>query len=191
MKLNVNTKFIGKNCIYYKTIDSTQLEIWRLAKTNIPTGTIVIADLQTSGIGTHGRVWHTDEENNIAFSLYLKLSCNIDVLEGITVEIANIIVELFKDMYKIELSIKSPNDIVYNNKKIGGILTETKVLEKKVTDCVIGIGINTSQVEFCDELKDIASSIKKEFAIDIDTYNFIEEFCNKFEKNLLNRLERN
>ena len=106
-------------------------------------------------------------------------------------EIANIIVELFKDMYKIELSIKSPNDVVYNNKKIGGILTETKVLEKKVTDCVIGIGINTSQVEFCDELKDIASSIKKEFAIDIDTYNFIEEFCNKFEKNLLNRLERN
>ena len=51
MKLNVNTQFIGKNCIYYKTIDSTQLEIWRLAKTNIPTGTIVIADLQTSGIG--------------------------------------------------------------------------------------------------------------------------------------------
>ena len=61
----------GFKVIHYKTIDSTQKEIWRRVKNGtIENKTIVIADIQTSGIGTHGRTWHTDEENNIAFSVY-------------------------------------------------------------------------------------------------------------------------
>ena len=53
---------------HYKTIDSTQKEIWRRFENGtILDRTMIIADIQTSAIGTHGRVWHTDEENNIAF----------------------------------------------------------------------------------------------------------------------------
>lgn len=47
---NLNTKFLGKNIIHYKEIDSTQLEIWRrLEKDNIENGTIILADIQTNG----------------------------------------------------------------------------------------------------------------------------------------------
>lgn len=47
---NLNTKFLGKNLIYYNEIDSTQLEIWRRVENkNIKNGTIVIADIQTNG----------------------------------------------------------------------------------------------------------------------------------------------
>ena len=56
---------------FYRKIDSTQLEIWRRIEANkIDNKTVVIADIQTNGKGTHGRKWHTDEVNNIAFSFF-------------------------------------------------------------------------------------------------------------------------
>ncbi len=187
MKLNVKTKFLGRNCIFYNLIDSTQKEIWRLIEKDVPTGTIVIANLQTEAYGTQGRKWYTDE-NNIAFSLYIKLNHNIKRMDGVTVEIAETIIDVFFKLYNISLNIKSPNDIVFNSKKIGGILTESRIQKEKITDLVIGIGINTSQIVFYKELEGIATSIKKEFNIDVDVLKFIEEFCNQFERRILNRL---
>lgn len=47
---NLNTKFLGKNIIYYEEIDSTQLEVWRqVEKNTILNGTIILADKQTTG----------------------------------------------------------------------------------------------------------------------------------------------
>lgn len=187
---NLRTNFLGKNAIYYKQIDSTQNKIWELVENeNTPNGTLVMADIQTSGIGTHGRIWYTDEENNIAFSFLIKIDCNIKELEGITIKIAEIILDVFKNLYHIELQIKAPNDIVYNGKKLGGILTQTKVIKENVKYLVIGIGINTEKENFVDEIQDIATSIKKEFGIYVDTKEFITEFCNRFEKEILKRME--
>ena len=137
--------------------------------------------------GTHGRVWHTDETNNIAFSFFLKLNCNIEAIQNITVEIAEIILETFKQLYGIKLEIKHPNDIVFSNKKVGGILTETKLQGELVKSIVIGIGINTNQEKFAKELEEIATSIKKEFGIQVENAKVIEKFCELFEeKQLIN-----
>ena len=184
----LKTNFLGRNYIFYNKIDSTQSEIWRLIKNNnIKNGTLVMADIQLEGKGTHGRIWHTDETNNIAFSFFVEMNCNVNKLEGITIEIAQRIIEIFKDKYELNLEIKQPNDIVYKNKKIGGILTESKVISENVKYLVIGIGINTSKTQFSDDIKNSATSIKKEFNIDIDAKEFIAEFCNRFEEKLLIR----
>ena len=186
----LKTNFLGRNIIYYKEIDSTQSEIWRLIKNrNILNGTLVISEIQTKGKGTHGRIWHTDEKGDIAFSFFVQMDCNITKLEGITIEIAKIINEIIEEQYNIKLEIKEPNDIVYKNKKIGGILTETKVVSENVKYLVIGIGINTKKQHFSKDIENIATSIKKEFNIDINTEEFISEFCNRFEKELYERIE--
>lgn len=188
--MQLNIKFLGKNYIYYKTIDSTQLEIWRrVEKNDIKNGTVIRADIQTKGKGTHGRIWHTDEENNIAFSFFIEANCNIKKLQGMTLEIAQTILEVFKTMYNIELSIKLPNDIIYNGKKIGGILTETKLIGEEVKYIVIGIGINTSKTKFEEDLKNIATSIINEFNVKVDVQEFIIEFCKLFEIKLIKRLD--
>lgn len=186
MKLkNLKTNFLGKDCIHYKEIDSTQNEIWRLIENKAAlSGTVVYADIQTKGKGTHGRIWHTDEANNIAFSFFLEMNCNIKKLEGITIKTAEIIIEIFKTKYGIKLDIKKPNDIVYKGKKIGGILTETKVIGENVKYLIVGIGINTSKEKFSDDIKKCATSIKKEFNVDVNVEEFITEFCNLFEKYL-------
>ena len=186
MKLKkLKTKYLGRNVIYYKSIDSTQNEIFRLIKNKtITNGTLVIADIQTNGKGTHGRIWHTDEANNVAFSFYIQLDCNIKKIEGITVEIAKIIIDILEKSYGIHLEIKLPNDIVFNDKKIGGILTQSKIIGENVKYLVIGIGMNTSKMKFSEDIKEIATSIKKEFGIDVDINEFITDFCNEFERKL-------
>ena len=182
-----NTEFIGKSMYCYEQLDSTQLEIWRLYEKGAANGTLVMASLQTDGKGTKGRKWYTDEKNNIAFSFLVRTSCNINRLYGLTLNIAEIIVKIFKDKYNIKLEIKQPNDIMCNNKKVGGILTQTKVKGENVKALVVGIGINTSKTKFNKDIMDIATSIKKEFNIDVDIEMFIEEFCIRFEKEIIER----
>ena len=186
---NLKTKFLGRNSIFYSKIDSTQNEIWRLIESkNTPNGTLVFADIQDKGIGTHGRVWHTDEANNIAFSFFIKTDCNIQKLDGLTIKIANIIVDIFKKQYGINLNIKEPNDITFNNKKIGGILTQTKIVNEKVKYLVLGIGINTNKEKFTDDIQYLATSIKKEFGIKVNRLEIISDFCNEFEKRIKRRI---
>lgn len=180
---NLNTKLVARRIIHYKQIDSTQKEIWRKID-SIENGTLIYADIQTSGIGTHGRTWYTSETENIAFSFAIFPKVEVKELENLTREIANIVVEVFDKLYKIKLDIKEPNDIMVKSKKLGGILTETKIVGNIVKQLVIGIGLNTNQQVFKDEIKDIATSIKNEFNIQVDNNYVIAEFCNSFEKKL-------
>lgn len=191
MKLtNLKTEILGRNFIFYSKTDSTQNEIWRrIENDNIENGTLVMADIQTEGKGTHGRIWHTNK-NNIAFSFYIETNCNTEKINGITIEIAKIIVDIFKKEYNINLDIKEPNDIMFNNKKICGILTESKINSRKTKFLVVGIGINISEQNFTEDIKNSATSIEKEFGIEIDRVKFIEDFCNKFEKNLKERIKK-
>lgn len=190
--LDLKTKFLGKKFEYFEKIDSTQAEIWRRIKNeNIENGLVTSAEIQTNGIGTHGRIWHTDEKNNIAFSFYLETNCNVSKLEGMTIEIAEIILKIFKDYYNIDLQIKAPNDIFCNGKKIGGILCQTKLNNEIVKYIVIGIGINTSKMNFTEDIINLATSIKKEFNIEVDNQKIITEFCNLFEEKINKRIGEN
>lgn len=185
----LNTKLLGKYYYKYTEIDSTQKEIWRrFANENIENGTIIDADIQTKGIGTHGRKWYTDQKGNVAFSMFISPNVNVKKLEGLTREIADIIVNVFEKNYNIKLNIKEPNDIVINNKKIGGIITESVLVRENVKALVIGIGLNLNQIKFNDEIKDIAGSIKSEFGIEIEKNTFISQFVTIFDEALLKRI---
>lgn len=186
---NLKTNYLGKMISFYEKIDSTQKEIWRKIKSeSIKTGELIIAEIQTNGIGTHGRTWHTTEKDNIAFSFFIEANCRIEKLEGFTKEIAETIIKVFEQQYNIMLEIKEPNDITYSGKKVGGILTETKCQSGIVKYIVVGIGINTNQKEFNTEIKNIATSIKNEFKVDIDNIKIISEFCNLIESKIIKRI---
>lgn len=154
------TKYIGKQIKYFNEIDSTQIE----AKRNIEkyrNGTVIIADIQTDGKGTHGRVWHT-KTDNIAMTIILKPEINIKKLEGFTVAIADNIQQAIKEIYGINLAIKLPNDLLLNNKKICGILTEVVTIKEIVKEIFIGIGFNVNEKEFPNDIFNIATSLYKE-----------------------------
>lgn len=191
MKLiSLKTNVLGRNFVYYEIIDSTQKEVWRLIENNtIRNGTLVMADIQTSAVGTHGRVWHTDEKDNIAFSFYLEMNCNLNKISGLTMDVAECLTNIILNKYNLRIDIKSPNDLMINGKKIGGILTESRTSLNKVKYLVIGIGINTSKMCFTNDIENIATSIKKETGIVIDREYVVSNFCNSFEQIIKERVE--
>lgn len=142
------------------------------------------------GCGTHGRKWYTNEKNNIAFSLFLQANCKVSQVTNLTLMLAKTVVEVFEKLYDITLTIKFPNDLMYQGKKLGGILTQTKLQGEFVKDIVIGIGINTNQEEFKGEISKIATSIKNEFKIEVENQEVITQFCNLFETKMNRVLER-
>ncbi len=183
MNNNLKTKYLGKEILQFKEIDSTQKELWRRIESgNASNGCLVIAEKQTAGIGTHGRKWYTDSEN-ITFSFSIFPNCNIKKLENLTYKIAEILKEVFKDLYDISLDIKLPNDLMINGKKVGGILTETKLQGENVKVLVIGIGINTTVSSFPEELEGKATSIKSELNIEVANFWLIFRFLEQFELN--------
>lgn len=111
---------------YYETIDSTHLYAKKIADSK--ENKIIIAEEQTGGIGTKGRSWYTGRGKNIALTIILHPNCKIEKLEGLTVEIATKIKEAIYELYKYKLEIKEPNDLMLNNKKICGILTEINTI---------------------------------------------------------------
>ena len=76
-----------------------------------------------------------------------------------------------------------------NDRKIAGILTQSKSIENTLKYLVIGIGINTNQQKFNEEISNIATSIKNEFNIEVDNEKVISEFCNLFENKIIKMIK--
>ncbi len=162
----------------FDEIDSTHI----YAKNNIDNlnnNTLVIARSQTGGIGTHGRVWYTGKEN-IAMTLVYKPKCKISEIENITIKIANSIKSAIFSLYKIDLKVKEPNDLMLDNKKICGILTEINTLKENINYLLISIGFNVNEEKFDNELELIATSLKKELKKEFD----ITDICIKIIQNI-------
>lgn len=175
----LKTEFLGRNCLFFQSIDSTQIKVKSLRQPL--DGTIVIADNQIAGVGTHERKWYTGNGQNIAMSFVLFPNCPIQKMEGITVSIAECMIEVLKKLCDIELVIKQPNDLYYQNKKVGGILTQTVCKGENVKKMYIGIGLNVNQDKFPGNLSKIATSLKIEQKREFDKEKIIVAFLNKFE----------
>lgn len=178
----LTTSIIGKKIIFFDEIDSTQIQAKILAENGIKDGTMVLAENQTGGIGTHGRKWYSEKNNNISFTLVLYPKCSIQELNHLTKDIAKCVVEAIDKICKIKTDIKEPNDIMLNGKKIGGILTQIISNGENIKYLLIGIGINVNSESFPEDLEKIATSLKKETGMEFSRENIIAEFCNIFEE---------
>ena len=183
----LSANIIGKKIIFFEEIESTQKEIKRLAEERVENGTIVIADYQTNGIGTHDRKWYSEKGKNISFSLVIYPKCKVKELEELTLDIAKCIVDTIWEIYGYKLEIKKPNDIIYNEKKMGGILTQIVTSGESIKYLLIGIGINVNGVNFPLDLQEIATSLKLEFNREFSREKIISVFCTKFEKYCVNK----
>ena len=177
---NVKTNYMRKNILYFEEIDSTQKKAKEIVS-EIENGTIIIAENQTEGRGTHGRKWISEKGKNIMFTLVLFPNCNIEKIQGLTILIANCLVRAIENLYKIKLNIKYPNDLMCNNKKIGGILTESISQNSIVKKIFIGIGFNVNSKKLDKEIENIATSLCLEFDKEFSREKIISEFLNIFE----------
>lgn len=178
----LKTKIIGKNMFSFNEIDSTQLKAKRLAEQNAANGTIVLTENQLAGQGTHGRKWYFEKNKDIAFTIILYPKCDIQYLKTLTIDIAKCIQNTISKVCEVKVNIKEPNDIILNDRKVGGILTQIVTNGNKIRYLLIGIGINVNGENFPEELENIATSLKKECEKEFARDAIIIEFCKLFEE---------
>lgn len=124
----------------FNTVSSTNQTLWQLIDQGEKPGCVVIATQQTSGRGQWGRQWQSPTGG-----LYLSMAIDpqLEATSSYQLTLASawgITAQLRK--CGIPLGIKWPNDLVLNGRKLGGILTETKVNKGQISQAIIGVGIN-------------------------------------------------
>ncbi len=155
----LETEFIGKNMIVLETAGSTNDYLKILGHKGAAHGTVAAAREQTAGKGRLGRKWVSEKDENIYFSVLLRPRLYPMEISGITPVAGLAVCRAIREFCNIDCKIKWPNDIIVNNKKLVGILTEMSAEYDAVDFIVIGIGINTDQAEFPDEVRNKATSI--------------------------------
>lgn len=131
--------------IEFDEIDSTNLYLKNNYQT-LPNYTIVKTKYQTEGHGQFARVWESNYNENLLFSLLIKKDLPFVVKDANPVFVSALLALL--DELGIEANFKYPNDIQVGGKKLAGILIETKFSGPNVDYVIIGIGLNVNQVDF-------------------------------------------
>ena len=114
-------------------------------------------------------------------SILFRPQKNVKDLEGLTIEIAKRIQKIMEQKYNIKLTIKEPNDLMLNGKKICGILTESNTIGNKINYVIISIGFNVNEDKFPNELENIATSLYKETGKEFNKQKIIEDFIKTLE----------
>ncbi|MDD5137129.1 MAG: biotin--[acetyl-CoA-carboxylase] ligase, partial [Candidatus Omnitrophica bacterium] len=162
VKWKLKTKVFGRSVISYRKVDSTNIVAYELAEKGMKEGTVILADEQVKGKGRHGRHWSSPSKGGIYMSCILRPSIAPSEISRITLLAAIAVAQAIRDITSLEVTIKWPNDIMIDRKKLCGILTEMKAEQDSVDFVVLGIGINVNAPKA--ELPKGATSIREELA---------------------------
>jgi BirA family biotin operon repressor/biotin-[acetyl-CoA-carboxylase] ligase len=184
ISVGLETKELGRKIYYYATVDSTNNKCQELAKSGAPHGTLVVAEEQVGGKGRLGRVWYSPKGKNIFMSFILRPNLEIHRCPQLTLLSAVSIVEVVREQYGIDASIKWPNDVLINGKKICGILTELNAEADRINWVVVGIGINVNIVEkdMPQEVLEVATSLRIEKGEKLLRVPLIQHVLKRFEE---------
>lgn len=168
---------------YYRKIDSTNNRALELAADGYPEGTVVVAETQTAGRGRRGRTWYSPPRHGIYLSVILRPQLPVREIPRVSLVVGVAVAETLETEFQLPACIKWPNDILINNRKIAGILSEVVTSSEGVDYIVTGIGLNINNPleDFPGDLRTDPTSVMAENEIPVSRVRVLQ--------NLLMRLE--
>ena len=164
---NLDNQSFGKKILYLPETKSTNNDIWENFNND---HLIIITDNQTAGRGQRGSEWISQQFKSLTFSIGILDDNKNSKL--ISLKSAISIAKTINDLTSLDALIKWPNDILINNKKVAGILTESKIKNnKRIINIGIGINVNNES----NELKNV----------DQPATSLMIESNNKFSREIL------
>ena len=189
--IKLNTEYIGRTFVYAEELSSTNTFLMDKQNGYNESGTVVLAEKQTSGKGRKDRVWYSAPDSNLTFSILLTkdkfLTSNSSLINfaaslSVTFSIEN--------LYQLKTELKWPNDVLLEGKKTSGILIEATSQGNKIERFVIGIGINVNQPSFQGTFNYPPTSIRNELGRNVEREKLLAEILNNFEL-LLEKIKKN
>lgn len=160
-----------ENIQFFDSITSTNDVLKQMASQGAPQGTVLVADSQTGGRGRLGRTFLSPAGVGIYLSVLLRPNCTPRELMHLTCACASAACTAIEQSTGFRPGVKWTNDIVYQKKKLAGILTELSLKQDGNTAyAIVGIGINCSQQpeDFPPAIQEIAGSLKMASGREID-----------------------
>jgi BirA family biotin operon repressor/biotin-[acetyl-CoA-carboxylase] ligase len=166
--------------IHIAETDSTNRFMRMVSDTErLGSGSIVLADFQTAGRGLSGNSWESEAGKNLLFSVLL-YSADVPANRPFVIsEMAALCVKQTLDKHLSHVSVKWPNDVYCSNKKIAGMLLENILFQEKISQSVIGIGINVNQTTFPGDAPNPVS-MALATGVYFDRLALLNEFCRAF-----------
>lgn len=125
----------------HEVVESTNTSLRQAGRAGAPSGSLCLAEMQTSGRGRLGRRWQSPFAGNIYLSLLWHFSSPA-LLEGLSLAVGTLLVRVLRAAGAAETALKWPNDIHWNGRKLGGILIELSGEAHGQCAVVVGIGLN-------------------------------------------------
>ena len=126
---------------------NTELKLLR-QKNPLPEGSMVMTEFQTSGRGQAGNSWYSGKGENLLFSFLLYPRFIQAKDQFIISRIVSLAIIRVLQQYTENITIKWPNDIYWNDKKIAGILIENSLMGQHIEYTIVGIGLNVNEDDF-------------------------------------------
>ncbi len=165
---------LAHNVFVFDSLSSTNEKAKELAQQGEPEGTIVVSRIQEQGRGRFDRTW-VSPEGGLYFSIILRPSCKPNKATLFPLVGALAVWKTIDDFCDLAPTIKWPNDVRINNKKVSGILIESESSSDKVEYVAVGIGINLN-IDIDTLPKSFqATSLSYELGINLDCYHFLKE----------------
>ena len=175
--------YVGQKIIHLASVDSTNNYTAKLLKEGqITSGAVILSDIQTEGRGQRAKLWQSLPYENLTFSFLIQP----DALRNITTITINHCVSLalaqFIRTQGYEAQLKWPNDIYVDHKKIAGILIENSFSSGRITNSIIGIGMNINQRTF-DSINATSLSLLtgNQYAVKSVLFDIIYQLNKQFE----------
>lgn len=170
----------------FDEVGSTNTLAKELAAKGAPSGTVLIADRQSAGRGRLGRTFLSPGGVGLYFTVILRPSCRPQELMHLTCAVAEAMCDAVSNAFGFRPWIKWTNDLVVENKKLGGILTELTLDPRTqlVDSAIIGIGINCRQkkADFDPSIRDMACSAAMVTGDDVDRNILAAEMIRTLER---------
>lgn len=158
----MTSRYFGKSIKLLDKTTSTQEDARQLAEEGAAEGALVISEEQTGGRGRMGRKFHSPRGKGIWMSLVLRPKQPLHLTQQLTLLTGVAVCRAIAKSAGVQTDIKWPNDILYQGKKVCGILLESATEDERVRYCIAGIGIsaNLKEADFPEELRNVATSIR-------------------------------
>lgn len=183
LKWGLETDWLGKKIIHKASVSSTQSIAHNLAREGAPHGTVVIADEQTDGKGRMDRSFHSSAGKGIWMSILIRPQILPYLAPQITLLTATVLAETIENMVDVQTQIKWPNDVLIEEKKVSGILTEMQAEQDQIQYVIIGIGLNVfhQEKDFHKDIREKSTSIRLHTDHSIHMQSFIQTLLHTFE----------
>jgi BirA family biotin operon repressor/biotin-[acetyl-CoA-carboxylase] ligase len=125
---------------FHDQLDSTNTHLLRRAAEGVPSGTVCLAETQSRGRGRLGRGWVSPFSGNVYLSLLWRFGRA--GFSGLSLAVGVATVRALRAQEVVGVTLKWPNDLLWDGKKLGGVLIEVSGQEAGQYAVVIGIGLN-------------------------------------------------